>query len=676
MLAPDLSFRPARADWARAALVSVALFALYALTAPRTVAVEDDGLFILSSYFLGIEHAPGYPLFTLVGHLFTLVPFGSVAYRVHLASALFGGLACGAAWLCARALTGGRLPAYVAAVGLGVAPVFWSQAIIAEVYTLNAFFFLILVFLGLRAVQGAAVLPWMAFLFGLSLSNHWPLMLLVAPGFALLLWPRLGEIARRLPLLFALLAVGLLPYAWMVYRSWQEPAISFVGPLESWREFWLIVSRATYGEIDERLSASWLDRLRFFPFLGWQFLYQFAFVGAALAALGCAVQWRAWGWRVSAFLLIAFLMPSAGLVLLLKFDYDSFQKHMFHVYPLPAYAVAALWMALGFAWLAQRYVPRRTPIAAGALVAVMLAWGARSNLLADYDWAARYAQAILKTLPQDAVVFVQGDADLSPIAYFHMIENQRPDITLFQSQGLVLGNRLFHSLRIDRDSADRIVREMVDAQKGPVVFTLDSYTRYARIDRWLYTVLDKTSPDASAVTIDIPEEAVRFFEESIATYKDTNGWAAFFQGELRRRYAKLLAQSLQQRAGKPLDERTRRHLELLSKDFYGALGLAEGLLGSKVGYPSGVVASLLDTVRDTMPADVPKLHQSRFFHLRGALRLDLGERAAAIRDFETALVAWPVPENPAVAPLEDLYRDSGDKAALQAMHDRIHRRKQ
>ena len=675
MLAPDLAFRPAKSDWGRAGVVAATLFILYALTSPRTVAVEDDGLFILSSYFLGVSHAPGYPLFTLAGKLFTLLPFGSVAYRVHLASAFFGALACGAAWLCARALTGARLPAYVAAFGLGLTPVFWSQAIIAEVYTLNTLFFLALVFLGLRASHGAPVLPWMAFLFGLSLSNHWPLMLLVAPGFALLLWPRLGEIARRLPLLAALFAAGLLPYAWMVYRSWQEPAISFVGPLESWREVWLILSRATYGEVDERLSASWLDRLRFLPFLGTQFLHQFAYAGAALAALGCAVQWRVLGWRVCAFLLIAFLMPSAGLVALLKFDYDSFQKHIFHVYPLPAYAVGALWMALGFAWLAQRYGTRRAPAAAAALLALMLAWGARSNLLTDYDWAARYAQTILKSVPQDAAVFVQGDADLAPMAYFHMIENWRPDITLYQAQGLVLGNRPFHSLRIDRESADRILREMVDAQKGPVVFTLDTYTRYARQDRWLFTVLDKTSPDATAVVIDIPEEAVRFFEESIATYKDTNGWAAFFQGELRRRYAKLLAQSMQKRSGKAPDERTARHLDLLSRDFYGALGLAEGLLGSKVSYPSGVVARLLDTVRDTMPGDVPKLHQSRFFHLRGALRLDLGERAAAIRDFETALSTWPVPENPAVQALEDLYRESGDKAALQAMQDRIHRRK-
>ena len=54
--------------------------------------------------------------------------------------------------------------------------VFWSQAVIAEVYTLNTFFFILLLLLGLRG----APLPWMALLFGLSLSNHWPLMILPA----------------------------------------------------------------------------------------------------------------------------------------------------------------------------------------------------------------------------------------------------------------------------------------------------------------------------------------------------------------------------------------------------------------------------------------------------------------------------------------------------------------
>src|SRR5919109_3750093 len=119
---PAAPFRPKRADWLQAAAVAAALFALYAATAPGTVALEDDGLFILSSYFLGIEHPPGYPLFTWIGHLFTYLPFGSVAYRIHLASAFFGALTCAGVWLAARYLHPSRLPAWIAALALGASP--------------------------------------------------------------------------------------------------------------------------------------------------------------------------------------------------------------------------------------------------------------------------------------------------------------------------------------------------------------------------------------------------------------------------------------------------------------------------------------------------------------------------------------------------------------------------
>ena len=100
--------------------MATGLFLLYAATSPRSVALEDDGLFVLSSYFLGIEHPPGYPLFTLLGKLSTLLPVGSVAYRVHLLSALFGALTCALLWLCARQLVEGRAAAYLAALGFGV----------------------------------------------------------------------------------------------------------------------------------------------------------------------------------------------------------------------------------------------------------------------------------------------------------------------------------------------------------------------------------------------------------------------------------------------------------------------------------------------------------------------------------------------------------------------------
>lgn len=669
MTLPAEPFRPRRADWLQAGLVALALFALYAATTSRTVAMEDDGLFILSSYFLGIEHPPGYPLFTLIGHLFTYLPVGSVAYRVHLASALFGGLSCGAAWLCARSLIAGRLPAYLAAFALGMSPVFWSQAVIAEVYTLNTFFFLVLMFMGLQSRDGR-LLPWMALVFGLSLSNHYPLMLLVAPAFVVLLWPLRREVLNRFGALAWLVVLGLLPYAWMVRRSWAALPISFDGPLETIQEIVFFLNRSGYAGIDHSASAGWLDRIKFFQFLGGQLFLQFALVGTLLAAAGFAVQWRTLGRRAGAFLTIAFLMPSAVLVMLLSFDYDSVRAHIFHVYPLPAYAVAALWMGLGFAWAVRRFAwrPSYAALAAAVLLALVFGLGARINLLPN-DWGARYAQAVLRLLPQNAVVFARGDPDLAPIAYFHMIENARPDITIYQPGGLILGNRLFHPLRTDEDTQQRLLEEMIDRQTAPVVFTLSPAKRYAQRDRWLYVEVDKSSTDPTQITVDIPEQAVRFFEESMLEPDGSNAWVAFIQGEMRRRYALLLARSLPR--GRPPDERTQRHLSLLEKDFYGALGIAEGLVAHKESYSTGVVAGFLEKARDTMPSDAPKEHLSRFFYIRGALRDNLRDAPGAAADLEIAVSVWPSPDNPAFQALQQHYRHTGNDAAADAVEQRM-----
>ena len=78
--------------------VVLVMLSVYLWSAPRTVVLEDDGFFILAAYFNGIAHPPGYPLYTVLGHFMTWLPFGSVAYRVHALSALFGALGCGVLW--------------------------------------------------------------------------------------------------------------------------------------------------------------------------------------------------------------------------------------------------------------------------------------------------------------------------------------------------------------------------------------------------------------------------------------------------------------------------------------------------------------------------------------------------------------------------------------------------
>ena len=82
--------------------------------------LEDDSLFLLAGVHLGVAHPPGYPLYTLIVHLFTRLPFEEAALLGHLSSAVLGALACGAVYCCARLLGASLLPALTAAWLLGV----------------------------------------------------------------------------------------------------------------------------------------------------------------------------------------------------------------------------------------------------------------------------------------------------------------------------------------------------------------------------------------------------------------------------------------------------------------------------------------------------------------------------------------------------------------------------
>jgi hypothetical protein len=119
--------------------------------APSVAALFDDSLeFPLVSYRLGIAHPTGYPLYTLLGKVFTLGPWVNVAWSVNLMSAVAGALTVTLVYLVARELTRRQLPALLGALALAVSPVFWSQAIIAEVYTLSSVFVAALLWLVLR----------------------------------------------------------------------------------------------------------------------------------------------------------------------------------------------------------------------------------------------------------------------------------------------------------------------------------------------------------------------------------------------------------------------------------------------------------------------------------------------------------------------------------------------
>ena len=70
-------------------------FLFYLFSLHPTVSAGDSGELITAAYTLGIAHPPGYPLWTILGKIFTIIiPFGNIAYRVNLMSAFIGACTC------------------------------------------------------------------------------------------------------------------------------------------------------------------------------------------------------------------------------------------------------------------------------------------------------------------------------------------------------------------------------------------------------------------------------------------------------------------------------------------------------------------------------------------------------------------------------------------------------
>src|SRR5438132_12168587 len=78
--------------------VAVAVFItsliVYTLTLAPTVTLVDSGELILAAWGTGVAHPPGFPLWVMLAHLASLLPFGNVAVRINFSSALFAALAC------------------------------------------------------------------------------------------------------------------------------------------------------------------------------------------------------------------------------------------------------------------------------------------------------------------------------------------------------------------------------------------------------------------------------------------------------------------------------------------------------------------------------------------------------------------------------------------------------
>src|SRR5688500_15492272 len=94
VVAPPNLFR--RWDWIAFALTTLMVMIGYFYTLAPDMTLEDSGELAVASYYAGVPHPPGYPVWTIYTWIFTwLFPFSNIAWRVGLSSAVAGAFSCG-----------------------------------------------------------------------------------------------------------------------------------------------------------------------------------------------------------------------------------------------------------------------------------------------------------------------------------------------------------------------------------------------------------------------------------------------------------------------------------------------------------------------------------------------------------------------------------------------------
>jgi hypothetical protein len=431
-------------------LLGAGAFALYASTLAPTVLSGDGGEFQFVPYLAGIAHPTGYPLYTVLGWLWShLLPIGDVAYRLNLFSALWAALAVALVYPTARSFIRQaladtapwihRLLAVWASVTFAATPTLWSQSLIAEVYGLHILLVVLVVYFvltwGDKTTQGATAHGFLlgaALVYGLGLAHH-ATTLLLAPAILIYVLLIDRQIFRNWRLLLQAMALLMLPLLLYLYLPLRAPHTPYLR-LDLTADTQLVLYENTLGNLIQFVSGG--------PFGGavdlsvdlgtrlaeaWGFLLgEVGWFGVLLASVGLVHLTFRRHWALIALTGLAYLVSVAFNLVYTIGD--------IYVMYIPSYLIITLWMAVGVGTLA--YPLRNRPalsILTAALFFVLPLWMAFGNYATVDQSENRRArerwEAILsEPLPSGAILVSNDRNDIMPMWYLQYAEDQRPDL--------------------------------------------------------------------------------------------------------------------------------------------------------------------------------------------------------------------------------------------------------
>ncbi|MEE9553460.1 MAG: DUF2723 domain-containing protein [candidate division Zixibacteria bacterium] len=420
--------------------------AVYAFTLCPTVEFIDSGELALACKYLGIAHPTGYPLYTLLGRLATMIFRGDLIFRVNLLSLLLTASAAGFLAITMTGLTSfpkrknrwTNLVACSASIIAALSPVWWAQGTTNEVYSLNLLLISVLILFFLKYLRtGKDAGRWLllaGYIFGLSLTNHLSALYLL-PGFIIILGIRLWKRQLSAKILIWLAAFSSFPlilYLLLPIRASFSPFLNWGGVDDSyflykhitgWQYRIWMFSDSNLEIMGERLIYS-----------GKLILTQFGWFGLIAGFFGLYIM-IAKQKTISLFLSLIIFFNLIYVANYQIADIDS--------YYLPMIIAISLFMARGLFFVISRVLEsfesrRLVRIVLAALLIALPLLNFVGNFFqsnrGNRTFARQGAVDLVKSMEPGALALVENWDFYAPWLYLYYEEQYHPEIVIFDKE--------------------------------------------------------------------------------------------------------------------------------------------------------------------------------------------------------------------------------------------------
>jgi Protein O-mannosyl-transferase TMEM260-like len=508
-----------------AVLTGLVVFIIYLTTMAPTILQIDAGELTSVQALAGIAHPTGYPLFTMVGYLFSKIPLPfSTAYQLNILAAIWCSLGVMLFVSTSKFMLDNidkykfvkktvqkndkrarqkdnnkpvdknkQLPEaliYAASVGgglfLGLSKTFWFQSTSVEVYSMHIFLISLIIFVLVKAFtlpdetkKFSLKNKWivLAIVLALGFSNHMT-TLLILPGIAYFYFLKekfnSASIKQLIIMLLIFFPLLIIIYSYLPIRASQNPAINWGNPVDFERIMRHVSGKQYQVWLFSSTAAAKKQLAYFFNNIPTEFTFTLL-----ISLVGVFVSFfRAR--KLSIFLIITFVSTVAYSI---NYDINDIDSYF-----LLAYIMLAYFSVFGIIKIYELITLKGYKIQITAVVIFLFFAG---EVFINYEEVNQcntytfedYTKALISSTDKNSVVFSYlWDYFVSASYYFQYVEGFRKDVAIVDKE-LMRRSWYYHQLQTDHPG-------VIDSMQTDIKLFKDALVPFERSENFNSNLLE------------------------------------------------------------------------------------------------------------------------------------------------------------------------------------------